>query len=1758
MKKNYGLFIGFVVVVLAVVGYCIFYVFGNVGAESYTFNKDGYALYSTEKNNYKAESYSFTNGSTYSYKKSNSKITFNSTENGNVSIDDSTVVHYTDNSLLVLKNVVGLDLTTINNDIIFYYNIYKNTNINYDNGGYSITSFTGEKINFKNVLIRVSDNKYLFVSDSIRATVGKDEVIDFGNYAYIEYTDGNVVAIYNNTKTHQSISDDISLVSGEITINISDKTIAKEGEKYITLSNLVIDSNANIDLIPQEEGKLPNINKPNVDTNISAGDGGSVENNGSVGKPDNNVNEEVVEEEGKIMKQPVFKVVNMAVSPIKIDAELEINDEDSLIVSPTEITIVNNSTLEQVFETSVPAGDTSAFISTANLSPDTEYTIYAKATYKIDKHEYTRSFVNKIFRTKAIGVSFRKSYATTDSIIVEVNKENYSAVSSLILSIYTKDGGRVTYQGVDFSVSNRVEVPFEGLTNNTEYVIVMHDILCDGVSVEEGYSEQKSMYTLKNAPVVGELLYEINKRTSTFNLSIKDVEDPDYGIIGYRYEIFRVDQNMNTELPLLTFDANNLKTISVNVDENKLNRGSAYTYRVVILFNDNEKTIEYVKELGSSMQMDGVEYPKIRFEKSNVTWEQINGTIIIDDQYDTIVGDDYRVVYKNSVDVFKTNTIFSSTSEDTIPIAINGLRANESYTFQVYADVNLKDGNPTIDEAYIGSVVVQTGLPQQIQATYSTNMDYSSPFSVNVRLSSLVGQNANLEASTISEMTLTLYQGTGSGGSVEVYKKVIDKYDEDYQSSIKELFYDSQAVVNPAFFGASNSDFTQKSYTLKISNVYDYTEYKNEIPLAPGTDEFPFQTNSYVPDVPTGDSNAINVTSILNKNATVFGLEYDPNLLPNTVVGYNLVSNYPNDAKNAINMIYHVWIYNPETDKYEILPELDKVLAYDENGQVSNVVYPVGYGTSNDIFDTDMLRRGNQYYFSYEVELDLDGDGQKEEINYPAIHGKDIILKSANLTAEKEMPVYKMYPSVSTSNTATWKYLITDVDQSSEVNKLYSFVSNNDNSSSALDVTLNAEDYNSITFTKLQSNNFYSIKSFVRTIKSKMAKYMVLSTQYLYPITSSLNLTFSAKIDSNILKISINDYESHEDLINLISGADITISPDKATNLDEIKLSNVSLINGVAYVDLINYAEYMNKDLTISMKVYFDSGNTGFDVTSNYKAIQVLSLDGSGNYFNLISNKFGQTNQIMGNAFTTTFNPLENLIKATNNGSSADMNISIDERGVMYSGNPIAFKELKEENLSSDDNIVNFDLLVPSISLMKENGNDYDITPLLTSAIFKADLKLVSGLVLENSLIHVELFETDENGRNPVPVNRFISFTIENMKDSFTINELTPQTNYMAKFYANICDSSGQNCKKYYLYDKDERDVGVGYTFHTLSNVGIKDISANFIIESYEKKSIRFNYSLESIIGFSHISYKLYEYVDGNFVPMDIELPISKMFNYDMSFTVDASVGNEYGFAYGKTYKLEIIPVGTYKLDENSDEEYELDLGSKSHVFTLDNYIEPQVSITASKTDSSIFFRVNIKDTSKLINGTKYSVKLKNIATDEVVDTISNIDITSNTAKYTYTADEHNLEYDESYMLIVEYMADYNNSGQDLVLRSKTKSIHFGASVSLGAVTATRNATSPYAIDVIFADSYLLDTIDTVAYTVSSTTTDYFSAGENQFTLKYNADTDIYTHVINVDQTANFKVGNVYTITMNFFTGTKLVGTEEVSYYYAANTGGGE
>ena len=389
MKKNGKIiFALFLILVVAASIFGGVLVYDAMNTDIYTFTKDGYALTFSTQNNTKAQAYSFKNGSEYQYKKNSNTINFE-VEEEKVRLDENTIMHYSDGSLGVLKKVVGIDVSTVDRNIIFYYNIYKDTKITATTDGHSIKLKNDNEVKFKNLLMRISDNKFILTGKNVRLVLSSDNIVDFGEYVEFEYMDGNIVKIYNQDKFYQTISSESHLLVSDVKINLSKATISKGSKEYISLTNLVVNNDGNIDALEEkiekqevylEDGDIdvPTIQPP--DTSIVEGDKDD-ETSGSLG--DNDDKEEVVDKD-KIEKTPSYKVSELIVSALKIEAKIEIIDADNLISTDTIVQIVENKTAKVIFEESATRGDAEVNISCADLQPDTEYTIYARASYVID------------------------------------------------------------------------------------------------------------------------------------------------------------------------------------------------------------------------------------------------------------------------------------------------------------------------------------------------------------------------------------------------------------------------------------------------------------------------------------------------------------------------------------------------------------------------------------------------------------------------------------------------------------------------------------------------------------------------------------------------------------------------------------------------------------------------------------------------------------------------------------------------------------------------------------------------------------------------------------------------------------------------------------------------------------------------------------------------------------------------------------------------------------------------------------------------------------------------------------------------------------------------------------------------------------------------------------------------------------------------------------------------------------------------------
>ena len=174
-----------------------------------------------------------------------------------------------------------------------------------------------------------------------------------------------------------------------------------------------------------------------------------------------------------------------------------------------------------------------------------------ESAYDVDGITYTKNFVYKIFRTKSVGITFEKDVFTNSSLKFKVSVDADSKVKSAQLSLVSSSGTvDQTYEVGNGTVAGTT-AEFIGLESNTEYTIRLTNVLYDGQIISNGFEQEMKFKTLKDKPEISEPSYEMDKRNSTFTLSITNVVDPDNGIQGYRYEVYDTRTGLD-ESPVYT------------------------------------------------------------------------------------------------------------------------------------------------------------------------------------------------------------------------------------------------------------------------------------------------------------------------------------------------------------------------------------------------------------------------------------------------------------------------------------------------------------------------------------------------------------------------------------------------------------------------------------------------------------------------------------------------------------------------------------------------------------------------------------------------------------------------------------------------------------------------------------------------------------------------------------------------------------------------------------------------------------------------------------------------------------------------------------------------------------------------------------------------------------------------------------------------------------------------------------------------------
>lgn len=1700
------------------------------------FQEDGHILVETA--NSSITRYYFKSGTKYKNTNSN-KIIFTDTNDKEVKIDTDSFVHYNNGAISTMKKAVILDLSTLSGSVFKYYSIYEGTLLTKSNGSYNVKN-QNSNIPFQSFLLKISKNKYLFVADSMTLTIGDENREIKDSYLEISFFDGNITRIENQELSFSNVSSDMYLQIGDVTLDLNNRNLYYKQENKLNLNEITIDSDDAIEIPRDAE---------NTDMDLALGeddssDNSSTESGGTSSIPNNpfegihngiidtdiNTTEEIVEENARL-KDPEFTVSSLEVSPYMLRAEITVDDTENLLSGDINIKIIEANTNKIVYEHKEASGTTVLQIENQSLTPDTNYILVVNSDYIKNDVTYNKDFIQKTFVTGTIGVTIEKEYATTYSLAFNVNKSSYSTVQSVHVSLL--DGTQViSEQEVSLDTVGNTEVLFTDLDNNTKYQVVVDNFVYTNSVITDSLTIKDTAKTLKLKPTFGLPTFVTDKKEGEFRLSLNSITDTDNGITNYRYEIYdaRTISDATAE-PIKVIDRNSNGSVSVEIDNNVISRGVPYAFKVVLTFDDNDKVYEYETDFSEVMKMDGVEFPSIRFEETEVTFERIVGNIIINDSGNTINLDDaslITVTYQDSVGTLNT---FTSSGNLRIPFLANNLRANETYTLSAYAKVDLQDGNPAIDNCYIGSVVVKTVDPDNFTLKWTVDdSDISKAFSINAQLSFAEGVDTSLEASTLTGISFNLYSGTSTSGTLVKSVKKVDRDLQYYSSDLQAEYYDHSFEISPSLFGLRNQDLSASYYTVEVTGAYDYTDYQNKLPIV--NNVITVKTNGFVPDIPSDPASAIETNVIRNRDA---GDRYREDLEPETVVGYRIIAGYDNSGRYAKTITYQ--LHDAHTGKV-IDTQVDTISG---DGELHYMTFWLKDGTAYDVED-NAFRRGNSYYFTYTAQLDLNFDG-KAETSYPT---GDVTLSSSTISPKKQEPEFKLYPSTSKDDTMTWKYKYSDIDHAVVDNKLYYRIDSTEIDS--VDIYQTSNNYNSFTIKSL-SNGFLSIYSKEALIKTEdnLTESIKISQSHENEYTPSLG-TYHLSLDTNRLLISFLDYETNSAFYDRVTSADVTFNVGK----EQIVKRNLSLYNGMIVVDLADLEDFIGRDITVSVSLVYDSGLAGFDFNKEHVTLQSIQTENQESYYYTLTDEgnLAISTSAAGSLFDLDFDLDKEKLSIVDviDKQSKNLNLSIDEHGVSYNYEYFMAKQLKNIRVPSDGtDSFSFDMIIPGVSLLNAAGN-LNISASLIDARVKMKIYGIASSTIKNELIYLDIYEMDEENINSTFI-KTVTVSLDDLSNPITIDDLKPGTDYYFKVSADV--SSGGEYVRTQLYDIDSQSNTRNYYFQTLNEIGVNNLKVYYGSTSYKEKYLTVTYELSQVLGYDRLEYKIYKIVppsleqdEPSYELLDLDIEDDQVFKENMTKKIPISI--DCGIEGGEQYLIIIQPYVTLELD---GEKTEIPLEREGNtVYTFPVLYSPNIGVTSVLySNASVDLRVNVLDRQKTIVDGKYQVQLLNSNGEDITpDQYKDQDYDTTSINRSFTFEE--LDNGKTYTFRVVYQLDKYNSSDKIT--SSVQTYRFtttGSDINIGDVYAQTNLEDQTKINLQFYNSYKLTTIDTIRYSIYDSNS-YSIDNSMEFSPTLTTTSGVQYYALTLPETVPGY--GIYYLQIQFIKDDAVVAEESIEYRY--------
>ena len=470
------------------------------------------------------------------------------------------------------------------------------------------------------------------------------------------------------------------------------------------------------------------------------------------------------------------------VTPGSVQMQLNLSDKDqALSQGDTEVMLYDRATMEALLtkEEAQKLGqnlETSGSIAFNNnkLAPGTEYLVVVSGKYASEKDGgtlYEANLFTKIFKTDELGIVLEKGVVTDSSINLETTVSSTAIGNyNVVLYQYDENGNKVdigTYTSVSGSrddllfdyAATKPDTISKELKSNTVYYAALASVnLANTSQMLETAGTEIKIKTLKKKPYhladdgsttpITEMkpMLAANDKSHTLTLTLDAVTDMDKGIQKYRYELYKSDEvqddtTLSTLTPAYTAESDELQTQTFNISADDT---SGYIARVVAVFDDNEKTVEYSTLLSDIANLTSSTFPVAQLVEVNKKapdgghHDVLSGYVMIKDTGNMLVphiSTTYPLVVTLSCE-FETEVFTLKLDDLDVLTPATGadlgatyyyfekdnLRKNTTYSISVSGPVDV-DGSGTIDSTEARTYL--TGGPAATTQTYGLRAVFS-------------------------------------------------------------------------------------------------------------------------------------------------------------------------------------------------------------------------------------------------------------------------------------------------------------------------------------------------------------------------------------------------------------------------------------------------------------------------------------------------------------------------------------------------------------------------------------------------------------------------------------------------------------------------------------------------------------------------------------------------------------------------------------------------------------------------------------------------------------------------------------------------------------------------------------------------------------------------------------------------------------------------------------------------------------------------